>query len=99
MNKYRVTIPYSYLRYGKLYADVYAESYDEAEDLACDGINRYNEDYDDGDDDGDTDYDYSGIDSELLEEDVPGPDNNFRPHHPEHELVIPSRFIKDIVLL
>ena len=96
MNKYRVEIPYSYLRYGTLSCYVNAEDYDEAEDLARDYDNRYSEDYNDGDDDGDTEYDYSGMEIELEEENISG-----RSGSPSRtgELEIPCYFIKDLVLI
>ncbi len=96
MNKYYVTIPYSYLRYGNLSCYVYAEDSEEAEDLAYECDNRYSEDFNDGDDDGDTEYDYSNMRIEVDEEDVAAPNG---PVTQPNDLEIPCRFIDDLVLI
>ena len=96
MNKYYVTIPYSYMRYGSLSCYVYAEDSEEAEDLAYEYDNRYSEDFNDGDNDGDTEYDYSNMRVELEEEDVTAPNG---PVTQPNDLEIPCRFIEDLVLI
>ena len=96
MNKYFVTIPYSYMRYGNLSCYVYAEDSEEAADLAYEYDNRYSEDFNDGDNDGDTEYDYFDMRVELDEEDVSVPNDSVSR---TSDLEIPCRFIADIVLI
>ena len=96
MNRYQITIPYSYVRYGNLSCYVYAEDSESAEDLAYECDNRYSEDFNDGDDDGDTEYDYSNMRVEIDEEDVAAPNG---PVTQTNDLEIPCRFIEDLVLI
>ena len=99
MNKYFVKIPYSYSRYGTLSCFVYAEDSEEAEDIATDYNNRHSEDFDDGDNDGDTEYDFSEMSVELDEEDVDSPDGNNNESAVNLAMILPSKYIEDLILL
>lgn len=96
MNRYQVTIPYSYVRYGNISCCVYGEDLEEAEDLAYECENRYSEDFIDSDDDGDTEYNFSNMRVELEEEDVSAPNGTVTQ---PNDLEIPCRFIDDLVLI
>ena len=72
MNRYKVTIPYSYLRYGDLIGFINADSEDEAREEADVGCLE-DEDYDESSDYyGENDYDYHDMEVELVEEDING---------------------------
>ena len=73
MNKYKIRIPYSYVRYGDLVGYCEAESEEEAREGAYAG-DLEDEDYEDSDYSGDNDYDYSEMEIELVEEDIDGDD-------------------------
>ena len=72
MNKYFVSIPYTYPQYGTLTGYVYAEDEETAVDAAYDTFNVINSDYED-DDSGDTDFHYDDMQVSLDEEDVVAP--------------------------
>ena len=74
MNKYKIRIPYSYVRYGDLVGYCEAESEEEAREEAYAG-DLEDEDYEDNDSyAGDNDYDYSGMEVDLEEENIDGDD-------------------------
>jgi len=75
MNKYKIRIPYSYVRYGDLVGYCEANSEDEAREEAYAG-GLEDEEYDDGNYSGDTDYDYSEMEVELEEENIYGDDED-----------------------
>lgn len=75
-NKYYVSIPYSYTKFGSLTCYCYGEDLEEIQDLLYECENRYNEDFCDNDSDGDTEFDYSDASIELEEEDVSVPHSN-----------------------
>ena len=73
MNKYKIRIPYSYVRYGDLVGYCEAESEEDAREDAYAG-DLEDEDYEDNDYSGDNDYEYSEMEIELEEEDIDGDD-------------------------
>ena len=93
MNKYSVSIPYSYTKFGSLTCYVYGEDEEEIQDLLSEAENRFSENYDDNDSDGDTDYDYSDASIELEEEDVESPSTN---NNSTSSLTLPEYFLAEI---
>jgi len=75
MNRYKITIPYSYVRYGDLIGYINAASQDDAWEEANAGYLE-DEDYEDSDHYGENDYDYHDMEIELVEEDINGDEEN-----------------------
>jgi hypothetical protein len=71
MNRYKITIPYSYLRYGDVTGYYNAESIDEAINDA-DAGDLEDEEHEDNDYSGENDYNYSEMEVELEEENIYG---------------------------
>jgi len=99
MNKYFVKIPYSYSRYGTLSCFVYAEDESDAIDLAYDYNNRHSEDFDDSDNDGETDYDFNEMEISMEEEDVDSPNGDNNESVVTLAMILPSKYIEDLILL
>ena len=74
MNKYKIRIPYSYVRYGDVTGYFEANSEEEAREEAYVG-DLEDEEYEDNDYSGDNDYNYSEMEVDLEEEDIDGYDN------------------------
>ena len=75
MNRYKIRIPYSYIRYGDVTGYFEANSEEEAREEAYAG-DLEDEDYEDNDYSGDNDYDYSEMEVDLEEEDIDGDDGH-----------------------
>ena len=75
MNKYKIRIPYSYIRYGDLIGYFEANSEEEAREEAYAG-ELEDEEYEDNDYTGDNDYNYSEMEVDLEEEDIDDGDNS-----------------------
>lgn len=79
MNKYYVSIPYSYPQYGTFTGYIYAEDEESAVEAAYDTYNVLSNEYDD-DDSGDTDFHYDDMQISLDEEDVINPEPRTQEH-------------------
>lgn len=95
MNRYLLTIPYSYLRYGNYTCTVYAASEEDALELASDFNYHNSEEYDDGENDSSMDFEYDETQVELEEEDANEPDENSAATIEK----IPAYFLEEINLI
>ncbi len=98
MNKYLVTIPYSYERYGNLSVFIYADNEDDAMEMAYDSNNWHNENYDDGDDCGSNDYNYDAMEIELEEEETDPAEAN-RLTVIQQAMQLPCNYTHDLIQL
>ncbi|MCE1169384.1 MAG: hypothetical protein LWX70_14955 [Sphingobacteriia bacterium] len=96
MNKYYITLPYSYVKYGQV--TFYLCDEEEAERLAYSQDNWANEDYDDSDDSDSNSYNYDSIEVELDEEDVDEAEA-VQLSHSDQKLLIPCDFSADLLRL
>ncbi|HEX2787587.1 MAG TPA: hypothetical protein VHP32_06740 [Ignavibacteria bacterium] len=102
MNKYSVSIPYDYRKYGDKTGFVYAEDEEEAEELASEGYLE-DEEYEDSDNSDDTNYYYDEMSVSLEEEDIPDdliPERNtYNESHSftvSNSLAVNSSFLEDL---
>lgn len=95
MNRYLLTIPYSYNRYGTYSCTVIASNEEDALELASDFNSHNSDEYNDSDNDGDMDFEYSETQVELEEEDADEPDLNISTANEK----IPAYFLEEINLL
>jgi len=98
MNKYYITLPYSYMKYGQVTFYLYADDEHEAEQMAYNSNNWNAEDYDDNDDSDSNSYNYDAIEIELEEEDVDEAES-VQLNHSEQKLLLPCDFSADLLRL
>lgn len=98
MNKYFITLPYSYEKYGQATFYIYASDSEEAERLAYNSSNWVCEDYNDSDDSDSNSYDYDAMGIEVEEEDV-DEEESIQLSQSEQCLLLPCNFSADIISL